>query len=72
MMSKDASRRLRMRPAIGLTETQRAGPPSAAPRLLRALRIVHPFPTLLNVAATAALAFVAARGAPMEGLRRCS
>jgi 4-hydroxybenzoate polyprenyltransferase len=32
--------------------------------LLRAARIVHPFPTLLNVAATAGLAGVAARGAP--------
>lgn len=53
-----------MRPTLTLTETQRAAPPSAAPRLLRALRIVHPFPTLLNVAATAALAFVAARGTP--------
>lgn len=31
---------------------------------LRALRIIHPFPTLLNVAATAGLAFVAADGAP--------
>ena len=28
------------------------------------MRIIHPFPTLLNVAATAGLAFVAARGAP--------
>ncbi len=33
-------------------------------RMLRASRIVHPFPTLLNVAATAALAFIAARGVP--------
>lgn len=43
-----------------------AGTPPAprAPRLLRAARIIHPFPTLLNVAATAGLAFVAARGAP--------
>jgi 4-hydroxybenzoate polyprenyltransferase len=32
--------------------------------LLRALRIIHPFPTLLNVAATAGLAFVAAGGEP--------
>ena len=31
-------------------------------RLLRAARVIHPFPTLLNVAATAGLAVVAARG----------
>jgi 4-hydroxybenzoate polyprenyltransferase len=30
----------------------------------RGFRIIHPFPTLLNVAATAGLAFVAASGAP--------
>ncbi len=47
-----------------------ARPPAAAlrlrsaPRLLRAARIIHPFPTLLNVAATAGLAFVAVRGVP--------
>jgi len=35
-----------------------------APRLLRAARIIHPFPTVLNVMATAALSFVAASGAP--------
>lgn len=34
------------------------------PAAVRALRIVHPFPTLLNVAATAGLAFVAVRGVP--------
>ena len=34
------------------------------PSAVRAARIVHPFPTLLNVAATAELAFVAARGMP--------
>lgn len=33
-------------------------------RLLRAARIIHPFPTLLNVAATAALAVIAAGGIP--------
>lgn len=33
-------------------------------RWIRIARIVHPFPTLLNVAATAGLAFVAADGAP--------
>lgn len=32
--------------------------------LMRAARVVHPFPTLLNVAATAALAFVASDGLP--------
>jgi 4-hydroxybenzoate polyprenyltransferase len=35
---------------------------------LRGLRIIHPFPTLLNVAATAGLAFVAAGGAPDAGV----
>ncbi len=35
-----------------------------ASRLLRAARIIHPFPTLLNVAAVAGLALVATRGAP--------
>jgi 4-hydroxybenzoate polyprenyltransferase len=40
----------------------RAPAPHGAARWLRAARIVHPFPTLLNVAATAALACVAARG----------
>lgn len=39
-------------------------PRGSAPRLLRAARIIHPFPTLLNVAATAGLAFVAVRGVP--------
>jgi 4-hydroxybenzoate polyprenyltransferase len=33
-------------------------------RTLAAIRIIHPFPTLLNVAATAGLAFVAAHGTP--------
>ena len=33
-------------------------------RILRGVRVIHPFPTLLNVAATGALAFVAARGVP--------
>ena len=37
---------------------------SPGPRLLHAVRIVHPFPTLLNVAATAMLAFVAVGGVP--------
>jgi 4-hydroxybenzoate polyprenyltransferase len=45
-------------------DTRRA----AVPRLLRTLRIIHPFPTLPNVAATGALAVVAARGAPPPGL----
>ena len=35
-----------------------------APRLLRALRIIHPFPTLLNGVAVIGLAFVASWGAP--------
>jgi 4-hydroxybenzoate polyprenyltransferase len=37
-------------------------------RALRAARVIHPFPTLLNVVATAGLAFVAARGTPPAGL----
>jgi 4-hydroxybenzoate polyprenyltransferase len=37
-------------------------------RALRTARIIHPFPTLLNVAATAALACVAARGVPPGGM----
>jgi len=44
---------------------------AAGPRLpaaVRAARIVHPFPTLLNVAATAGLAFVASDGTPDAGL----
>lgn len=52
------------------TSTLEATPPSRAtkrPQLARALqiaRITHPFPTLLNVAATAGLSFVAAGGWP--------
>ena len=38
--------------------------PRGPGRMFRAARIIHPFPTLLNVAATAALAFIAARGVP--------
>lgn len=37
-------------------------------RALRIMRIIHPFPTLLNVGATAGLAIVAARGAPDAGV----
>ena len=37
-------------------------------RLLRAVRVIHPFPTLLNVAATGGLAVVAARGVPSASL----
>ncbi|MDE3095018.1 MAG: UbiA family prenyltransferase [Chloroflexota bacterium] len=39
-----------------------------ARRALRAARIIHPFPTLLNVAATLGLALVASRGAPQPVL----
>lgn len=39
-------------------------PPGRLHTFLRATRIIHPFPTLVNVAATAGLAVVAARGAP--------
>jgi len=51
-------------PGLALTQATTVPPPRGAARLLRAARITHPFPTLLNVAATAALAFVAAHGAP--------
>ncbi len=44
--------------------TPRFPAPGAVRSLLATIRIIHPFPTLLNVAATAGLAFVAARGAP--------
>jgi 4-hydroxybenzoate polyprenyltransferase len=37
-------------------------------RLLRVVRVIHPFPTLLNVVATAGLALVAARGMPDASL----
>ncbi|MEK7693162.1 MAG: UbiA family prenyltransferase [Chloroflexota bacterium] len=39
-------------------------PPGRTRTFLRAARVIHPFPTLVNVAATAGLAFVAVRGAP--------
>ncbi len=45
-----------------------AGKSVRATPIFRAARIIHPFPTLLNVAATAGLAFVAAGGAPDGGL----
>ncbi len=46
-------------------ETAASRPPlHGAGRWLRAARVIHPFPTLLNVAATAGLAFVAVRGVP--------
>ena len=38
--------------------------PATALRYLRAARIIHPFPVALNVAATAALAGIAAGGVP--------
>jgi 4-hydroxybenzoate polyprenyltransferase len=46
-----------------------AGPaPRGLARAVRAARIVHPFPTLLNVAATAGLALVATGGDPPAGV----
>lgn len=41
-----------------------ASPPGRVTTLVRAARIVHPFPTLLNVAATAGLSAVAVGGTP--------
>ncbi len=49
-------------PLLGAATRSRQ--PLAPRNLMRALRIIHPFPTLLNVAATAGLAFVAAHGTP--------
>jgi 4-hydroxybenzoate polyprenyltransferase len=51
-------------PGLALANASTTPPPRGWARLLRMVRIIHPFPTLLNVAATAALAFVAAGGAP--------
>ena len=51
-------------PILTLSDTAAVPRVRGARRLVRALRVIHPFPTLLNVAATAALAFVAADGAP--------
>lgn len=45
-----------------------ARPSRPAPSRWRALRIIHPFPTLLNVAAVAGLAMVAADGSPDAAL----
>lgn len=50
-----------------LPDTPKA-PPAGLARALLAARVVHPFPTLLNVAATAALAAVAWRGDPPPAL----
>jgi 4-hydroxybenzoate polyprenyltransferase len=53
------------RDAVLPRERSTSGPPARwSPR---ALRIVHPFPTLLNVVATLGLAFVASDGAPDVG-----
>lgn len=56
-------------PTLTLPESKSRGASfkSVSP-ILRSLRIIHPFPTLLNVAATAGLAFVAAHGAPPAGV----
>jgi 4-hydroxybenzoate polyprenyltransferase len=43
-------------------------PPGRIARAVRTLRVIHPFPTMLNVVATAGLAFVAARGMPPGGV----
>ena len=53
--------------AASLVNAQRQ-PIRQAPGLARAVRIIHPFPTVLNVAATTGLAFVAAGGAPDTSL----
>ncbi len=51
-------------PILTLSDTAAVPRARGARRLARALRVIHPFPTLLNAAATAALAFVAAAGVP--------
>lgn len=52
-------------PALRATLAGPAWPsPGFLRRNFRRLRLIHPFPTLLNVAATAGLAFVAAGGRP--------
>lgn len=45
-----------------------ADPARPARSILRAIRVIHPFPTLLNVVAVGGLAFVAAGGAPDAAL----
>jgi len=55
--------------AIAASEVLVSRPrPQRGARALRAVRIIHPFPTLLNVAATAGLACVAVRGIPETSL----
>lgn len=55
-----------MRPSsMTLGDSRRPGVQGS---FLRAIRIIHPFPTLLNVAATAGLAVVAWGGVPPGGL----
>ena len=54
---------LTVRPEISRPAAIRGGGWRVA-ALVHAARIIHPFPTLLNVAATAGLAFVAVRGVP--------
>ncbi len=55
-------------PSIATTELAPAPSPHGVAWFARAARIIHPFPTLLNVVATAALAFVAARADPPAGV----
>jgi 4-hydroxybenzoate polyprenyltransferase len=50
--------------AVAMPPTRAASSHRGVPAALLALRIIHPFPTVLNVAATAALACVAIRGLP--------
>lgn len=53
-----------MKPTAASMPVADARRPTRWPAAARAARIIHPFPTLLNVAATAGLAFVAAAGSP--------
>jgi len=60
----DIAERMPMKPQAAPLVRRAHGPFEGRSRLALALRIIHPFPTLLNVAATAGLAFVAAHGSP--------
>jgi 4-hydroxybenzoate polyprenyltransferase len=51
-------------PVVTITDATAARRHTQPAAMLHALRIIHPFPTLLNVAATGGLALVAASGAP--------
>lgn len=57
-----------MATAVPVPTTTSTPPGSRSPTFVRVLRVVHPFPTLLNVAATVGLAFAASDGSPDPGV----